>query len=155
MILAPNRCSNVSDLVTPSFDFEWGPALQGAAVTAVCGSIAVLAFGRPGWLFPASILGGAVASLRGSYYSQSATNGFVAVAVGLLALLPALFAFRAAYLTAFPRAGSSNVEFVFLGSIGAMADLALRGPLMLFLGYVSAALVGRVQSAPEASPRRG
>ncbi|WP_248515087.1 hypothetical protein [Salinarchaeum laminariae] len=145
----------MSDIVTSSLDFEWRPVLQGAAVTAVCGTVAVLAFGRPGWLFPASVLGGATAGLRGGYYSQSATNGFVGVGLGLLAMLPALFAFRATYLTAFPRAGSGAVEFVFLGSIGAMADLALRGPMMLFLGYISGALVARVKTAPEASPRRG
>lgn len=144
----------MADSLTPSFEFERGPVLWGAVATGIGGVLALLVFGRPGWLFPASIVGGVVAGLRGGYYSQSATNGFVAVGAGLVLLLPVFFAFRGFYLLAFPDAGSSDTELLFLGAAGAMADVVVRGPIMLLFGYLGGVVVGKLQRGPERSIRR-
>lgn len=143
----------MSDLLEPRLDVERGPVLWGALVTAACGSVVLLGFQRPGWLLPASILGGVAAGLRGSYYSQSAMEGFVGVAVGLLVLSPVLVGFRALWLGAFPRAGDGPVEFVFLGIVGATADVAIFGPLFLLAGLLGGAVVGKLQLSPDHTVR--
>ena len=146
--------NTMADHLNPSFDVERGPILTGAAVLVVGGVIGLFVFNRPGYLLPASLFAGVAAGLRGGYYSQSSTEGLVAVMLGLVLLFPALVVFRAIWLGAFPRAGDSLQEFVFLGVIGAIADVAVFGPMFLLFGYLGGGLVGRYQSAPERSIRR-
>lgn len=137
------------DHLSPSFDVERGPVLWGAAVLVVGGVIGLFVFDRPGSLLVASLLAGIVAGQRGGFYSQSSTNGAAAVALGLVLLFPVLVAFRALWLGAFPNAGESVREFVFLGVVGAITDVAVFGPLFLLAGYVGGGVVGKLQSGPE------
>lgn len=144
----------MADMLTPRLDVERGPVLWGAAVTAVCGTLALLAFQRPGWLFPASILGGAVAALRGSYYSQSSANGLVGVGLGIVLLFPAVAGFRALYFFAFPGVEWGLGDLFFLSFVGWFSLIIIRGPIMLLFGYLGGLAAGKLQSAPERSIRR-
>jgi hypothetical protein len=144
----------MADLLTPRLDVERGPIRWGAAVFLIGGVIGLFLFQRPGYLLAASLLAGIAAGLRGGYYSQSATEGLVAVLVGVVLLFPALVGFRAIWLSAFPSAGESVYEFAFLGVVGALADVAVFGPMFLLFGYLGGGLVGRFQAAPERSIRR-
>ena len=143
----------MTDSLTPSFDVERGPVLVGAAVLVVGGLIGLFVFNRPGYLLAASLFAGIAAGLRGGYYSQSSTEGLFSVMLGLVLLFPAMVVFRAIWLSAFPKAGDSIYEFVFLGVIGAIADVAVFGPFFLLFGYLGGGLVGRYQSAPDRSIR--
>lgn len=121
--------------------------LWGGVTAAIAGATSLFVFGDPQWLFPSAALAGAVASLRSGYYEQSATNGLVAVVVGLVFLLPALFVFRAETLT-IPGTivAPDRGNWLLYGTSGTLVDLAVFGPLMLVFGYLAAAVVDVVES---------
>lgn len=145
----------MADAIDPSFEYDRGPVLAGAAVFVLAGTVSLFGFGRPAWLLPSAIVAGGVAGYRSSFYAESATNGLVAAGAGMVLLLPLLVAFRAEWLSAFGAAGSGRNEWLFLGGVGALADVIVIGPLVLLGGYVGAAAASVIETSPNASGRRG
>lgn len=127
--------------IDPRFEFDRGPVLWGAAVTALCGAVVLFVLQRPDWLLPTGVVGGAAAAARSGFYEQSSTNGFVGVLLGVVFLFPAVLLYRAVVLPTVANTGDA----LFLTVTLSLVDIIVYGPLMLILGYVGGTLVDIVR----------
>jgi divalent metal cation (Fe/Co/Zn/Cd) transporter len=114
------------------FEFDRGPVLWGAATTLTVGAAVFFALHRPSWVLPGAFAAGGVAGARGGFYDQSANNGFLGVALGLIGLLPSVLLYRLAFVPA----ASTEHDALFFAAVLSMVDLLAYGPLMLVAGYL-------------------
>ena len=125
----------------PGLEFDWGPALWGGATMVVLCTVAIFLVGRPGWMLPAALVAGGVAGAKSGFYDQSGNNGFVAIALGLVGLVPVFLVRRLATFWGVDVVG----DVLFLTFVQVLADVFFYVWFMPVLGYLGAVCVDVVR----------
>lgn len=123
--------------INPSFEYDGDAVVAGGIGTVLGGLLVLFVLHRPGWLLLCGLVGGAIAGARSGFYDQSATNGFLATALGVVLLFPAVAFYRTVILPAATETG----DLLFISITLSMVDVIAYGPLMCILGYLGGTLV--------------